>query len=291
MHRLIHWPLSARSTPARLATLTAGICFLAPALCLGAFTPFSDTFDNLDNWAAYSSDAAGSVAVSDGNLITNVGVTTSNDRTFVVSDRDDFNFFQQPLKVDLQIVDLAGTPVSGNENSFAHHYVMVGQSNANLVSRFYPAPNMLDAVYFRLEDGYNSNLATAERAFFFEAGMIKDADYNSYVGPKVKLSGEPTRITIELEGGAASTAWSVTLEGATFVDTGLATRSGTFALGVNDFGDGALYRLAIGSQNRSTVEAASVGTFSSVSVTAVPEPGAVAAVAGVLLAAARRRAV
>lgn len=286
--------MSNRLLPAsrRLALAFAASALAASA---GAQTVLlSDSFDgtalNATNWASGSTGSLGTATVGSGNVVIDVNQEANGARMGLASQATTFNPFASPLTVELSGLALGGNPAS----SFTALYALVGRLPTDTGGA---ATGALASTY-SAGGAYGAGGALGISLLGFSTSFrlqILDSGSNATVQQtQVTLSGAPTGMVWSIDG--ANSTWSVTLVGATFSSLltnqlgvtlaapGAATISGTFSnfteTGLT-VGEDIISRFVLGANNGTSVTDGAIATFGDVVVTsAIPEPSAFAAIAG-----------
>lgn len=262
---------------------------------------FSGAALNTFNWASGSTGGLGTITVGSGNVTLDVNQQANGARVGLASHATNINPFAAPVTVELSGLALGGDPAA----SFNAIYATVGRlptDTGGVATGAHASTYSAGGAY---GTGGALGISLLGFASSYRLQILDSGSSAAVQQTQVTLSGAPTGAVWTIDGG--NSTWSVSLTGATFsslltnqlgvsIAPGGASISGTFsnftAAGLT-VGEDIVSRFVIGANNGSSVTDGAIGTFGDVLVTtAIPEPSAFAALAGLGalgFAALRRR--
>lgn len=193
-----------------------------------------------------------SLTVSGGNLTASVGANTgTNHRAFLLSNASNFNFYLNPITIDIALGTLGGANTSAS--SFADHYVMI--SNLAGPERGYVNPSSPVSVY--------ASAATTNGTTQLQLGSIVDGNLRS---ANATYTGTLTNMSLTLNATGFSLTGTGTGGGLPATVSGLWSSLG----GISSTNFAGTYYLSLGASNRGTQTTGSSAQYSSINV--IPEP-------------------
>ncbi|MBC2600331.1 PEP-CTERM sorting domain-containing protein [Puniceicoccus vermicola] len=264
--------------------VTAGAVVVAASISqLSAQTTLIDdsfTSFNTSTWTGTSSGGASNPArVWNGSrYVVRTQVTSPNPSqySFFTSNQTDINPFDSALEVSVSFDMISNPPLNDAESQF---FAIIGEADTDSLGNYYPSTSNFDMGTGALV------LSISQRTSDF---LLKLVDYGGGNGSTIgeyEISAMPSNLTWGLDGTGGNKNWTIALSGATFTDTGLSDKGGSFS----NYSEGTVSRLSLGAMNG----AGGLGDWTSgtniyfegLNVTAaIPEPNAALAVG--LLAAA-----
>jgi hypothetical protein len=258
-------------------------------LCAGCLVGFSslnaqpilhDTFDTLNTsvWTPYSSKTEGTVEVSGGNLVMQVGTSLSSHRNTLLSTATNFNPYGRILSITAGSLTLnAADSTSINFNSF---YFLIGNAEV-LDPAKEPAYYSASRTSYVAGDGYGAIVVLVSVNDSGCKITVEDIG-STYKNTDYTISGVPTDISFTLDGTGETMGYTLTLTGATFSDGAATTVSGSITHFTQTIDSADALHFALGDNNSGAVDVITNSTLGQIDVVQVPEPAA----SGLLLALA-----
>ncbi len=261
-----------------------GVAVVSSLLAVSAsaqaiFDDFNGTAVDTAIW--YPRLTSGSIVQNDDSLIRfTTGVLTTSQRAFLVSNSINNNPFAGALTITFDNLTLAGTPTADQPTWGNAFYAAVGRASTDNGAAL---DNAVAGKYTAVGGDYITalglNVRKSDTATLLQ---IVDRGAANHTTASFNLSGTPTDIVWTIDGTGGIGSWSVMLTGATFIDTGLSSASGSF-IKFNqaefDASGTSVSRLAFGAINVGNVVDVTAVTLDSVTLSTVPEPSTYALLA------------
>lgn len=275
------------------AAIFAGLLFTATAA--SAQTLFDDFVGSgVDTAKWYPRNTSGSIVQNNDSLIRlTTGTLTTSQRALLVTNSSNHNPFAGALTITFDNLTLGGTATEGQPGWGNAFYAAVGRASTDNGAALDSA---IAAKYTAVGGDYITalglNIRKSDSATTLQ---IIDRGAANHTTASFDLSGTPTDIVWTIDGAGTVGSWSVTLGGATFTDTGLASVTGSFIKFNEAELDAAgtdVSRFVFGAINVGNIVDFTAVTLDSVTLSTVPEPSAYALIFSGLvggLALVRRR--
>lgn len=226
-----------------------GMVFEPPAVSPSALISdgFNDGTIDSAKWDPHSSGGAVAPAESGGLLTTTISATGSDQRSLVYSDSTNFNFYSDPITINLSIVSKSG---QGSAGTTVHRFGMI----------YYDAGDVYRYVAGPVDAGVYIAAVNHEGTEKVEFGRIKVGEG---IGQAVQrtYSGTLTDLALTLDGQN----YTVTASGSSFSMSGGNTFTGTIDLVESDFNNS--FTFSVGVSHRGSVTAAGSAEWNKASLT------------------------